>query len=448
MKLKLLAIVAPLALVGCDFINSQRLDAAYQEYMQECFGTFSNSCNDKAIDYNLMVLDSIQDNMIKVGAESLELNKATAESYERHVEKSIAKMAEHFESLRPGFFTRVVMGRFEPFDGKTVRIMTASDSEDLRSVIMDEFARRILENKKKAQEMFSGMAGSPNLVSKVPESYEASKEEPAQSQSASQDVEFNGLRVAADAAIREHAQQDTASEYGEARRYLQMDIDGNGSTDAVVMYTLEPTNGGNYSNQYIVPFIHNGDTWEAKTRLDIMNSASDLADEGNGVLSYIELSQGPADADCCPSLETKRLYKWNGSVLQEYTNSATTPVQTSSKPLAEPPFYSVLSLNDPSDDKEVMTKRIMECSMASKLVGQLGAIDIISDKVNQTGLSDSINPNPDIMADYHLMIKKDWALKEMNRADQDEYLVGIYNSEFCYKLHGRPAIQVSDVPAD
>nr|MBF3181469.1 hypothetical protein [Pseudomonas aeruginosa] len=91
--------------------------------------------------------------------------------------------------------------------------------------------------------------------------------------------------------------QNAASEYGEARRYLQVDFDGNGSTDAVVMYTLEPTNGGNYSNQYLVPLIRNGDAWEAKTRLDIMNSASDLADEGNGVLSYIELSHGPDDAD-------------------------------------------------------------------------------------------------------------------------------------------------------
>ncbi len=55
---------------------------------------------------------------------------------------------------------------------------------------------------------------------------------------------------------------------------------------------------------------------------------------------------------------------------------------------------------------------------------------------------------PEIMADYHLMIKKDWSLKDMNRASQDEYLVGIYNSEFCHKLHEQPAIQVSDVPAD
>lgn len=44
--------------------------------------------------------------------------------------------------------------------------------------------------------------------------------------------------------------------------------------------------------------------------------------------------------------------------------------------------------------------------MASKLVGQLDSIDIIADKINRTGLANAINPNPEIMADYHQMIKK------------------------------------------
>ncbi|MBN0401524.1 hypothetical protein JTM54_34485, partial [Pseudomonas aeruginosa] len=67
----------------------------------------------------------------------------------------------------------------------------------------------------------------------------------------------------------------------------------------------------------------------------------------------------PDDADCCPSMETKRLYKWNGSVLQEYKNDGAVPTQASSKSLAEPPFYSVLTLNDSSDEKEVTTKRVL-----------------------------------------------------------------------------------------
>jgi len=443
MKLRLLAMAVPLAMAGCGFVNDQKLNFAHQEYMQECFATFSNSCNDKAIDYNLMILEAIQDKITEVGPERLNLKGESSEKFEKHVEKSIGKMVEHFESMRPGFFTRVFMGRLEPFDGKSIRIIEASDADELFGVILEEYAKRLLENKKKLQEIWEK---TPNMVSEAPESVEPLKDESVQS--ASQDVEANGLKVAVDAAIIEHAQRDTASEYGEARRYLHVDIDDNGSTDAVVIYTLEPTNGGNYSNQYLVPFIHNGDTWVAKTRLDIMNSASDLADEGNGVLSFVELSHGPDDADCCPSMETKRLYKWNGSVMQEYKNYGAVPAQASAKPLAEPPFYSVLTLNDPSDEKEVMTKRVLECSMASKLVGQLESMDIIADKINRTGLANSMNPNPEVMADYHLMIKTDWSLKDMNRASQDDYLVGIYNSEFCHKLHEQPEIQVSDVPAD
>ncbi|ROZ80223.1 hypothetical protein EF096_18985 [Pseudomonas neustonica] len=443
MKLKLLVMAVPFALAGCGFVKDQKLNFAHQEYMQECFATFSNSCNDKAIDYNIMLLEAIQNKMIETGPESLDLKGESAERFEEHVEKSIGIMVEHFESIRPGFFTRVFMGRFEPFDGTSVRIIEASDADELFSVILDEYAKRLLENRKKLQEIWGK---TPNMVSEAPEPVEPLNEEPIQT--ASQEVKANGLKVAVDAAIIEHAQQDAASEYSEARRYLQVDIDGNGSSDAFVMYTLEPTNGGNYSNQYLVPFIHNGDKWEAKTRLDIMNSASDLADEGNGVLSYIELSHGPDDANCCPSMETRLLYKWNGSVLQEYKDDGAVPTQASSLPLAEPPFYSVLTLNDPSDEKEGMTKRVLECSMASKLVGQLESIDIIADKINRTGLANAINPNPEIMADYHLMIKNDWSLKDMNRASQDEYLVGIYNSEFCHKLHEQPEIQAFDVPSD
>lgn len=445
MNLKLLALAAPLALVGCDFVNDQKLNMAHQEYMQECFGNFSNSCNDKAVDYNLMALEALQDEMIEVGPKRLNLKGDSVDRFEKHLEQTIEKVAEGFEKMRPGFFSRVFLGRFEPFDGKSIQIISRSDTSDLGNEIAAEYARKLVENKQKYEEMW---ANTPPLVSEVPVPVEPIKEEPIQAESASQDVVVNGLKVAADAAIGEHAQRASASEYGEARSYLQVDIDGNGSTDAVVMYTLEPTDGGNYSNQYLVPFIHNGDTWEAKAHLDIMNSATDLADEGSGVLSYVELSHGPDDPDCCPSQNTKRLYKWNGSVFLELKNDGASPAKTSSKPLAKPPYYSVLTLNNPSDDNEELTKRVLECNMASKLVGQLESIDIISDKFNQISLEKDIAPDVELFAQYHAMIKKDWSLKDMNRAGQDEYLVGIYNSEFCQELHGQPKIQVSDVPAD
>lgn len=443
MKLKLLIIAVPLALAGCEFINDQKLNFAHQEYMQECFATLSNSCNDKAVDYNIMFLETIRDKMIDAGPERLDLKGGSAERFEEHVEKSIGKMVEHFERIRPGFFARVFMGKLEPLDGKSVRIIDASDADALVGVIFDEYAKRLVENRQKLQGVFEE---TPNMVAEAAELIEPINEESVQT--ASQDVEVNGLDLAVDAAITEHAQLNAASEYAEARSYLRMDIDGNGSTDALVMYTLEPTNGGNYSNQYLAPFILNGDAWEAKKRLDVMNSASSLADEGNGVLSYIELSHGPEDARCCPSIERKLLYKWNGSALEEYRNYGLVPAQSPSRPLAEPPFYSVLTLNDPSDEKEVITKRVLECSMASKLVGQLESIDLIADKINRTDLVSAINPNPEVIADYHLMIKNDWSLNDMNRASQDEYLVGIYNSEFCHNLHEQPAIQVSSVPAD
>ncbi|HBN8055806.1 TPA: hypothetical protein L3646_006640 [Pseudomonas aeruginosa] len=110
MKLKSLAMAVPLALAGCDFVNDQKLNFAHQEYMQECFATFSNSCNDKAIDYNIMLLEVIKGKMIAAGPERLDLKGESAEGFEEHVEKSIGKMVETFEVMRPGFFTRVFMG--------------------------------------------------------------------------------------------------------------------------------------------------------------------------------------------------------------------------------------------------------------------------------------------------------------------------------------------------
>jgi hypothetical protein len=49
--------------------------------------------------------------------------------------------------------------------------------------------------------------------------------------------------------------RDDASEYKEARKILYGDVDGDGTKDAVVQYTLEGAGGGNSWGQSLVVFL-------------------------------------------------------------------------------------------------------------------------------------------------------------------------------------------------
>jgi len=57
--------------------------------------------------------------------------------------------------------------------------------------------------------------------------------------------------------------REDADEYKEARKIIYGDVDGDGTKDAVVQYTLEGAGGGNSWGQSLVVFINKKDVYKA-----------------------------------------------------------------------------------------------------------------------------------------------------------------------------------------
>ena len=71
------------------------------------------------------------------------------------------------------------------------------------------------------------------------------------------------LEATVNAYIARQAKLEKASEYGDARKVLTGDLDGDGDADAVLQYTLEGFGGGNSFAQTLVVFINNKGVYKA-----------------------------------------------------------------------------------------------------------------------------------------------------------------------------------------
>ncbi|EMQ0613462.1 hypothetical protein R0M22_006042, partial [Pseudomonas aeruginosa] len=129
MKLRLvLAVGGVLGLVGCDAVTDFKLGMAQRELREECFGSFTNTCVSKTIDFNIKVLESVplsgpEDKkgiIAMFGDEGWDL-------WEESEEEVKDQVIEILESRRPGFFSRWFLGDAQPFDEKGVMELSPSD---------------------------------------------------------------------------------------------------------------------------------------------------------------------------------------------------------------------------------------------------------------------------------------------------------------------------------
>ena len=102
--------------------------------------------------------------------------------------------------------------------------------------------------------------------------------------------------------------------------------------------------------------------------------------------------------------------------------------------------------SDDSAKSEI--KEILECSMAAKLVGKSGKVDIISSHANWVTAKSGYKPETAEVKKMHDEIKARWNLKSLSRHDQDQLLVDVYNSTKCRSLHNGEPLSVNDVPPD
>lgn len=128
----------------------------------------------------------------------------------------------------------------------------------------------------------------------------------------------NSVRQDLDKAIADQitvrTQYGGGSEYQEARKIIEADLNGDKSPDAVVLYTIEGFGGGNSAAQTLALFFGSQGNYFAQGTIPV-EGASDIALSSSGDILVTTLTHGPDDPDCCPSMKSLRGYRIEGNQL-------------------------------------------------------------------------------------------------------------------------------------
>jgi hypothetical protein len=129
---------------------------------------------------------------------------------------------------------------------------------------------------------------------------------------------------AVDAYIREHARREQGVEYATARTTKLGDLDGDGTPETVVLYTIEGQRRSNDYVQYMAVFAVNGDRLVPVARTEVGGKSRrgmDLRSIEHKVITFDMVSYAPEDPACCPSIRGTTSYVLHGSVLREQPNA-------------------------------------------------------------------------------------------------------------------------------
>lgn len=306
MNLRLvLAVGGVLGLVGCDAVTDFKLGMAQRELREECFGSFTNTCMSKTIDFNIKVLESVplsgpEDKkgiIAMFGDEGWDL-------WEESEEEVKDQVIEILESRRPGFFSRWFLGDAQPFDEKGVMELAPSDLKPFQ-----DRAKAVFVSKLKA----AGLKPNAEAAAKYND-----EKQPPQPQGLSAGGHALTLPAAIDSLVAAEVSSDGGSEYEEGRKVVQVDLNGDGAEDAVVLFTIEGQGGGNGSYQTLAALYKEPDGWTLKQKL-VVGGATDIQVLGQNIFGLKVLTHGDDDPMCCPSLESVVRYKWTGTAFAELT---------------------------------------------------------------------------------------------------------------------------------
>jgi len=114
------------------------------------------------------------------------------------------------------------------------------------------------------------------------------------------------------AAISARAAQDGGSEYTDARRSVEGDLNEDGAADVAVLYSLEGAGGGNGSVGYLAAFVRTGGQLKLADTATLAGSAQSIKLK-DGAVHLKLLSLGPDDSACCPSAEEDAMYILHGN---------------------------------------------------------------------------------------------------------------------------------------
>lgn len=285
-----LALLVLVGLAGCDAITSFNLSMAQQKLRDECFAHLSNRCNNKTVKFNVKAIkatplaghqtrESIMENFGQPGWELWE-----------EVEKETKRATiSAYRAMRPNWFSRWFLGKAQPLSGKQVLEVSPGDIAFLQQHTLEAFMRK---------------AHSSGLRRRNSEAPATASNPAAQSAAPS-------LSAALERLVQETS-ADGGSEIAEARQVVQVDLNGDGIKDAVILFTIEGQGGGNSSYQNLTAFYQQPHGWIAGDRVTT-GGATEMELLDDNLFGLTELTYAEDDPRCCPSLESRVTYRWTGT---------------------------------------------------------------------------------------------------------------------------------------
>ena len=129
------------------------------------------------------------------------------------------------------------------------------------------------------------------------------------------------LQTVIDRHVAEEIRSGGGDEYRDGRSVVEVDINGDGEQDALVLYSIEGQRGGNGSVQTLAIFLaqNGGYVFNASAVVNGNASAVKLLD--HQTIGVSTLTLGEDDAMCCPSVESVQTFSWDGQALHDVTQS-------------------------------------------------------------------------------------------------------------------------------
>ena len=120
--------------------------------------------------------------------------------------------------------------------------------------------------------------------------------------------------------IQSQARRERGEEYEDARKVVTGDLDGDGSPETVVLYTIESQGGSNNYIQYLAVLSRSGNKLVPLANVAVGGKSRrsvELDGVEVGKVKLNTLTYGPNDASCCPSIKGPTIYLLTGKTLRE-----------------------------------------------------------------------------------------------------------------------------------
>jgi hypothetical protein len=304
-------------LSGCGAYNDFKASSAYQDYRQNCTGNYTNECESKLVDTNIVMLELARSNLSRdKDALVKSVGKDGYERFAKAANEVIDDLVNRQEQKRPGIFARWVLGEAQPFNNTRNQLFLESDMKELITAVLKRVSEtnRVAQASAPAVEPLSPTAAillGKEVQQATPQPVEVSAPPVAAVQVPG--PQGSVLEAAVDREIANEISKDGGDEFKDNRQIFLTDLNGDGTNDAVVLYTIEGQGGGNGYFQSLATFYASSGGWVHRAKVVVGQGVQSVEVIGPQTLRLTVLTVGPDDANCCPTVESIQKFTWNGS---------------------------------------------------------------------------------------------------------------------------------------